>query len=545
MSTSSSDTIYTSISFAPVQGFIEKSRKLRDLFGASMILSYLSAKLVDRAQELDFEVISPGLLTLKEGMPNRILIQGHTALSRDEVKNTLLTEWGKILDQCRIWVENQVEREQYYWSQQEEDRGQQKRDWERWKSYAWEVFWGHGTSVKEAMEDLERRKLKRDWIGINWTGESSSLSGTDAIAWDGLGKESARPWEWSRYKESVDQFYAELAYASEGAASTSNDLGKFLDPNERLSIPELVKRVVTRYDDIGKKFGSEFRFDSLSEMVRLPQPGQPGHWTGWFMGDGDSVGDKLKELATNPHDIQPLKTFSDAMRNWGRNFKKDFDQDLGRVIYAGGDDFLGVIYSKNPKAAIPAYRALQWLMRLNEEWQTHQQPITLSVGFVWAGHSVPQRDVLQHCREAEKRAKTLGKNRVTIRVLFNSGQHVQWTCPWAYLDILTKYRDLNGINTQEEIQKNSQKTANWNHLYSDWATLKARHAIRLEEMEDFTVNKQIAVSVFDLYFDKTATKFETERLWQELTGDNTAKAIVNWMDDLIQVGWQLCRNFDL
>jgi CRISPR-associated protein Cmr2 len=37
---------YTVITFAPVQGFIEKSRKLRDLYGASQILSYLSWKIV-------------------------------------------------------------------------------------------------------------------------------------------------------------------------------------------------------------------------------------------------------------------------------------------------------------------------------------------------------------------------------------------------------------------------------------------------------------------------------------------------------------------
>ncbi|XGB42194.1 MAG: hypothetical protein LVS60_18930 [Nodosilinea sp. LVE1205-7] len=75
--------VYTAISFAPVQGFIEKSRKLRDLFGASLILSYLSARLVDKAKTLNFEVISPGLLDIKEGMPNRILIKGSTSLNCD------------------------------------------------------------------------------------------------------------------------------------------------------------------------------------------------------------------------------------------------------------------------------------------------------------------------------------------------------------------------------------------------------------------------------------------------------------------------------
>ncbi len=542
------DVVYTAISFAPVQGFIEKSRKLRDLYGASQILSYLSAKLVDHAKTLQFEVISPGLIDVKEGMPNRILVKGKTALNRDEVKNTLIAEWGAILDRCRGWVEQRLAHESFHWSQAEADQGIQKGEWERWKSYTWEVFWGYGSTVTAAMEDLETRKLKRDWIGVNWTAESSSLSGTDAIAWPGLGQASDRPWEWSRHQDAVTRFYEQLATALE-KSTDGTALGKFLDPSERVSIPELVKRLVTRYEDIGRHLGKDFRFDSLAEMVRLPQPDQPGHWTGWFMGDGDSVGDKLKELAKNPDDIQPLKTFSDAMRQWGQRFKAKFPNELGRVIYAGGDDFLGVIYSKNPKAPIPEYQALQWLMGLNEQWKTHGQNITLSVGFVWAGHSVPQRDVLQHCREAEKRAKTLGKNRVTIRVLFNSGQYVQWTCPWNHLDILTKYRDRDGINTQEEIEKGSQKRANWNHLYSDWATLKARHAIRLQVKGEESANKEVAIEIFDFYFDKSATRFTDDRVWDDFIGDVSGNrerdlAIMNWMDDLIQVGWQLCRNSD-
>lgn len=44
---------YTAITFSPVQGFIEKSRKLRDLFGASLILSHLSKKLVEAAKSFE------------------------------------------------------------------------------------------------------------------------------------------------------------------------------------------------------------------------------------------------------------------------------------------------------------------------------------------------------------------------------------------------------------------------------------------------------------------------------------------------------------
>jgi CRISPR-associated protein Cmr2 len=538
---------YTAISFAPVQGFIEKSRKLRDLFGASLILSHLSACLVERAQELNFEVISPGLITVREGMPNRILIRGEQALNRDEVKKTLIKEWGQLLDWCRNWVETRVTRQEYYWSQHPEDKGKQKGEWERWQYYTWEVFWGYGHTVEKAMDDLETRKLKRDWIGINWVGESSSLSGTDAIAWHELGKESERPWEVTDRKYGIDEFYLELAQATENKPLSGNPVGNFLDPNERLSIPELVKRLITLYgkaknsqnDD---ELGSDFHFDSLAEMVRFPQPNQPGHWTGWFMGDGDEVGKKLKELVQDPDNIQPLRDFSHAMRRWGEDFKATFPEDLGRVIYAGGDDFLGVFYSKNPQVPIPKKQVLKWLMGLDQQWQRHGQDITVSVGFVWAGHSVPQREVLQHCRDAEKRAKNLGRNRVTIRVLFNSGQYVQWTCPWQHLKILSEYRDRDGINTQEEAAKGSERMANWTHIYNDWAALKARHAVRLKEMEGLAINKQVALALFDLYFDYAGQHFEDERLWDDLTGDNSAMAIVNWIDDLIHVGWQLCRN---
>jgi CRISPR-associated protein Cmr2 len=184
-----------------------------------------------------------------------------------------------------------------------------------------------------------------------------------------------------------------------------------------------------------------------------------------------------------------LHRFSDLVRGWGKEFEnfdnrgKIFPGGKGRVIYAGGDDFMGVLYSEenptkeNPEKLKPI-EAWNWLLKFPKQWEKLQADLadelglrdknrfTYSVGFVWAGHQVPQRDILQHCREAEKRAKSLGRDRVTIRVLFNSGQYVQWTCPWEYLDILTKYRDRDGKTWGDQ-------NLNWTHLYSDWAQLIA------------------------------------------------------------------------
>ena len=251
-----------------------------------------------------------------------------------------------------------------------------------------------------------------------------------------------------------------------------------------------------------------------------------------------------------------MKKFTDQMRTWGKDFeaKTDlFSKGKGRVIYAGGDDFLGVLYSEqtdqNPTSnKLNRMEVLNWLLTLPEHWQDLQKDLeklgfkddkrfTFSVGFVWAGHQVPQRDVLQHCREAEKRSKNLGRDRLTIRVVFNSGQFVQWTCPWKDLDILKKYRDRNG--------KTWGENPNWTHIYNDWAQLKARHGIRLQENPKDFVKKDIPLALFNLYFDQIGEKINEENRWDEIAGDNTNLAIVNWLNDLVQVGWQLCHNSNI
>ena len=572
---------YTAISFAPVQAFIEKSRKLRDLYGASLILSFLSSRLVQEALCLGLEVISPGLPTIQEGMPNRILIKGK--FERNDVQNTLLKEWRNILQVCRVWVEKNlgIPKDQYYWSQTEDQKGKQKGEWERWGSYTWEIFWGYGESekeaIKKAMDDLETRKLKRDWIAINWVGESSSLTGTDAIAWHQLGKESRQPGRSLNETEQreLKRFYHQLAWILDDPYSRNyhtresipsdeeletyfqqDSSGKFLAPNEKISIPELVKRLVT-LPYLAKKIGMEELDEGFKDISR-----DTGYWTGWFMGDGDKVGDKLKVLASRHEDDtqkrdEELKKFTELMRQWGKDFQgndKLFPQGKGRVIYAGGDDFLGVLYSEETKDSekpekVKPIDALNWLLTLETHWQTLQNDIkqqlnldfTYSVGFVWAGHQVPQRDILQHCREAEKRAKSLGRDRVTIRVVFNSGQYVQWTCPWDYLRILKTYRDRDG--------KTWGQDPNWTHIYNDWAQLKTRHAIRLKETEKDGISAQekIALSLFNLYFNDAGKTFSQQRLWGDIAGDSNDinRAIVNWINELIQVGWQLCRNSNI
>lgn len=236
------EVVYTSVSFAPVQSFIEKSRKLRDLYGASQVLSYLSLKIVCRAQSKnDVRVISPATsadqsnMDISQGMPNRILLEGK--FSYNDAKSALVEGWKEIISACRVWIEiDSSLSKDFTFAGEGWDRA-----WMKWKINAWEIFWGEGSTIEKAMLALENNKLRRDWIVPNWNGESSSLSGADAIAYPNMDNKDnvGSKYNLGQEGKEIREFYDKLARSLENTKQQDEPI--FLDPSERLSIPELIK----------------------------------------------------------------------------------------------------------------------------------------------------------------------------------------------------------------------------------------------------------------------------------------------------------------
>ena len=203
---------------------------------------------------------------------------------------------------------------------------------------------------------------------------------------------------------------------------------------------------------------------------------------------------------------------------------------------------MGVLY-RNKKPKLKALECLNWFYNFPQVWATHQIPITVSVGFVWAAPGVPQRDVLQHCRETESLAKANGRDRLAIRVLFNSGNYLDWHCPWWWLkELLTSYRDKD----------KQQNPANWTHIYNDVATLESRHA--------FSHNQEVALELFGVYFGKEQRDKlnDPKYLWNDRKGETIKTgilgeeslypnqkaidaAITNWIINLAKVGFHICH----
>jgi CRISPR-associated protein Cmr2 len=555
-------TTYTAITFAPVQSFIEKSRKLRDLYGSSFLLSYLSKVICEIAErDPKCRVVSPAIIDITQGTPNQIIIKGD--FDEDKAKEAFNKAWQTIVTYCRKYIEAKVPNFNYTWS----------RHWKAWENYAWEFFYAKSTLadvqkepnltiITHARRKLNQVKLSRNWTGINWQGESSTLSGADAIAYPGMGIEGM-----TNQNQGIEKFYREL----------SNAIGdKIIDATEYLSIPELVKRLITLdpvienlNETIDVKIKTPKKF---SDLNRQSDNSEDNHWTAWFQGDGDSIGKYLRGLTENKQNQSPeeltsseadnLNNFSRVMLDWGKGLENKLprnsvikkgenvtDYPQGRIIYAGGDDFFGVFYrnqeiNNDPQPELKPQQVLKWFYRFDPDvWdirKTHNIQITVSVGLVWAGHGVPQRDILQHCREAEKLAKKKGRNRLAIRILFNSGNYLDWVCPWWFLKPV-----LEG-DQQQEVKRS------WSHFYNDIHILQSRHAFSNN-------NSDLALGLFEIYFGMDTRKTLKNNLWNSpkstkknihQTGilgnkkDYRSKAdrkaaLNNWIISLSQVGFHL------
>ncbi|HBK63221.1 MAG TPA: CRISPR-associated protein, partial [Cyanobacteria bacterium UBA11166] len=634
---------YTVITFAPVQGFIEKSRKLRDLYGSSYILSLLSWVICQAALKLNCVVVSPALPNVTQGMPNQIIVEGEIDRENiEKIKGFFNQAWSLLADTCQSWIEKNIQT-----IQDEEEKEQQwyyeswHRDWKMWKKYSWEFFYAigePGESITEVRQRLNQVKNSRDWTGINWQGESSTLSGADGIAYPYLGPKldlndphyrqkitalcqvDPRNYNYQAEKTTVRRFYRELSYKLGESFIEFNGLkikdeekieqireygSSFIDIREELSIPELIKRLITHQaivenlticlrdelklevrDDEDQQKIPEWKLNQVAEEIKprsfgslsrlKDKPEDKKYWTAWFLGDGDGAGKYFQSLKPE-EEAQKLKEFSKEMRNWGKTLRKQQDRYLkgkGRMIYAGGDDFLGVLYKANQQ--IPALECLELFYTFKSGiWQKpERKKISASVGFVWAAPGVPQRDVLQHCHAAEGAAKSTGRDRISFRILFNSGNYLEWVCPWWLLDKVDLLNFFPSFpdKTQNLIESYQDRDNgdNWTHFYRDVATLESRHAFSDKSID-------IALGLMEIYFASTWRDIigNTDNWWnhyneheiQEFTGilgdpkrfnpeyqetpelrnelNNSPKvkeAFNNWVINLAKVGFHLTDN---
>ena len=476
---------FTAVTFAPVQSFIRSSRKLRDLYGSSLLLSHLARALYNDATKINPEaVISPAEVNGTRGVPNTLLIQG--SYSRAEAEQALLTAWAATLKACRDWLEQTLTGSPL-------DPGDWDTSWGPcWKAcarHSWELFHGQGASIAAAEHALSLHKQARAWEIPNWTGESSTLSSTQAV----VRPRMAEKHDPRRLSEAESEAQRQEARDFLQRLCQHQALGEaFAGTNEEISLTELVKRLVTYPVVAAKAFqvpAAELpqiipsRFNSLSAVSGADK--DPPESIVWFMADGDKVGDYIRSWSKSGDEVRARRTFSSGMRQWAADLYTQVPQEMGddraTLVYAGGDDLFGALHERQPGARdLSRDDLFRWLRLFPSLWKRHGQPLTASMGLVWADSQVPQREALQQARDAEAAAKARGRDRFALRLVYAGGNHLQWTCPWSWLDpILHSYRDREGRCWPGEPDTAERRgdPRKWRHLAEDLLWLQERHAI--------------------------------------------------------------------
>ena len=525
---------YTVITFSPVQEFIEKSRKLRDLYGSSLILSYLGYYLIQAADAQGIKPISPRVQGKVRGTPDYITFDGYFA--EEDAEAAFNSAWGNVVITCRQWLREQFPDRQYTWN----------RHWNNWKNHAWEFFWGEGDTIPAASQNLyDRNYHRRAWIGINWEGDSSALSGADAIAFPDMLKSNPMKSDYPVLMQEIKTYYTDLSYQVGEA---------IISPREYLNIPELIKRLVTlnvvaelinnsinveltESQDYLRQAFENTDIDILEDSFKDINRHEENNWSGWFMGDGDRMGEYTCDLSASE-----LTEFSEAFINWGEDvFREEIEkkQGIGQLVYAGGDDFMGIFVPNRSSKPLTGRNCWEWWREFPQKiWQQHKysDDISVSVGFVWAAPDVPQRGIIQHCKSAEKNAKDGGRDRIALRILFNSGNHLEWSCPWWFLDYLERYRQDS-----------------WVKIYQDIAVLESRHSFSDQDTS-------VAKGIFAIYFGEESLEV-FNHLWNDsragILGDRknyqnpvtgilneqeVNQALNNWVINLAKVGFHLFRD---
>jgi len=251
----------------------------------------------------------------------------------------------------------------------------------------------------------------------------------------------------------------------------------------------------------------DYRFDDTRQFAnRARKPGEKEYtYYAILMMDGDEMGKWLSGAKSpcvhevlhpkildwhkrNGIDPEVLKTrrpvspalhaaISDALNRFATGYVPEIvEAHQGVLIYSGGDDVL---------AAVPVSHALACARSLRQKFSSYEvmgSRASMSAGLVIAHSKEDLRVVLRAGREAEKNAKQLGRDRLTIAVLRRSGEHASASCCWEYVRSLERQvKSFRGGNTDRWAYQLRQLLPVFNGLPAE--AFRAELRRRLAHME--------------------------------------------------------------
>lgn len=453
--------ILLSVGVGPVQGFIARARKMRDLWFSSFVLSEIAKaaaqSIVEGAETQggEAELVLPAPLAdacLPEVVSNKILavlsdVPDLPSLIKD-VKTAAANRWQEFAQEAKREAEV-IGIDQELWEEQVNDLPEVYAAW---------VPMFPGESFADARQRVERllagRKALRDFRPskgrTGWV--KSSLDGANESVWSnggrsgnlrnepldavgvvkrfGGGREAATfptvvhmaisPWLRGTVVGSTSgrELLATIRNICKqhGQHAVNTERFPFLrdfpyDPS--FLSPQGLERLI-------KNKQVEFEEDvvlSLREKVKklFKIRKEPYSYYAILAADGDRMGEALSRI----RDLSAQRQFSVALSNFSSEAKKIIHRNLGIPIYTGGDDVL---------AFLPEDRYLGAARELHDAFHQFLSPVesqgiqpSLSVGVAVVHQLEPLEDALELGRRAEKKAKDPDRNGFAVTVMTRSG----------------------------------------------------------------------------------------------------------------------------
>ncbi|MFD7522662.1 type III-B CRISPR-associated protein Cas10/Cmr2 [Paenibacillus chitinolyticus] len=438
----------------PVKSFIESSRKTRDLYAGSYLLSYLMRLVYEELRERhpEVEIVFP--LSVQSNIPNRLIakVNGYSLEDQKKLGQELsgfvrrqFVEIGKnVFKKTKVMPNqaamNQLERFlEVYWAFEEES------------SYSLAY-----SKVNQSMSSIKRLRgfaqtdepsgRKCDlYPEYNAIFVKSKGDGNDGELPSFINKEhliDVTKTEACKYAIKPGEGLSAVAFVKRMLHLLEEEQAL---PGYRLNIPSVAYMLLK--DGFGGEHRENLKLlkDEASEAVFDLQNGQQllNEYLSDHIKVAEVIYEQVQERRVSPY-YALLKFDGDGMGRLYRDYAERYIQEQlsretshfagevreiisehgGICIYAGGEDFLGFV---------PVNRLFSILFRLRQEFMAkvkapagHPQPLTFSAGIVIAHLMQPLGMMLAKTGEMERQAKELReeKNSFAIGLVKRSGEQL-------------------------------------------------------------------------------------------------------------------------
>jgi len=441
----------------PVQDFISQSRKLKDLFGSSEILSYMSEIGMKICKREKGEIIFPfyNEKSRQKSYPNRFLVEFNKK-NEEELKSI-----GKEIEENLL---------KYLRGLNNLNHLKIKEHLEEYFTFYW-AFSEIESDYKSAFDNVEkllagaknRRFFNQLGSGEGEFGRKCSICGERNVAvYNGklsMPKEQLKKDKPKRNKiAQKDEGLCGVCYAKRANSSQKFDstaevaLMHIFNKVKRENYSNLEDEAQLFFEENLTKHYFEKNniyinlkdckddFEKFKNDLKKHKLKQTSYYA-VVMFDGDSMGEWLSGNSINKDNLLGFhKTLSKKLGDFAQEANKILNNPKGLTVYAGGEDFLGFININHLFEILQELRE-EWnkivANPLQQEFETKEK-LTFSAGVVVAHYKTPLYEVLKKTRVAEKRAKEYDskKDKICFVALKRSGEIRETVVPYSHLSHL-------------------------------------------------------------------------------------------------------------